>query len=86
MVALDLSILRKLFLQLFFAREWMRSRTLDNQEGWKEGSEERGGPKSCWADGVDPRAPSPGIMGYNKSAASQDYQVKHIWSPKSGVQ
>ena len=67
---------------LFSFREWMgkvdrmRSRTSDNQEGWKEGSEERGGSKASWADSVDPRAPSPGSVGqYSKSAAPQDYQV-----------
>ncbi|XP_047231919.1 protein PRRC2C isoform X3 [Girardinichthys multiradiatus] len=55
--------------------EWIRSRTSDNQEGWKEGSEERGGTKTSWADSGDPRAPSPGSVGqYNKPAASQDYQ------------
>lgn len=64
-------------------REWMgkveriRSRPSDNQEGWKEGSEDRGGSKTSWADTVDPRAPSPSNMGpYNKSAAPQDYQVQ----------
>ncbi|KAM6921826.1 LOW QUALITY PROTEIN: protein PRRC2C [Xenentodon cancila] len=55
--------------------ERMRSRTTDNQEGWKEGSEERGGGKTSWADSVDPRAPSPGSMGQYKSAAQQDYQT-----------
>lgn len=56
--------------------ERIRSRPPDGQEGWKEGSEDRGGSKTAWADG-DPRAPSPGSVGqYNKSAAPQDYQVK----------
>lgn len=56
--------------------ERIRSRPPDGQEGWKEGTEDRGGNKTSWADG-DPRAPSPGSMGqYNKSAAPQDYQVK----------
>ncbi|KAM9848726.1 protein PRRC2C [Aulostomus maculatus] len=61
--------------------EWMgkveriRSRPSDNQEGWKEGSEDRGGSKTSWADSVDPRAPSPGSMGqYSKTAGPQDYQ------------
>ncbi|XP_014914267.1 protein PRRC2C isoform X2 [Poecilia latipinna] len=55
--------------------EWMRARTSDNQEGWKEGPEDCGGSKTSWANSVDPRAPSPGSVGqYNKSAASQDYQ------------
>uniref|UniRef100_A0A1A8J888 Proline-rich coiled-coil 2C n=1 Tax=Nothobranchius kuhntae TaxID=321403 RepID=A0A1A8J888_NOTKU len=55
--------------------ECMRSRTSDNQEGWKDGSEEPVGSKSSWADGVDPRAPSPGSLGqYSKTAATQDYQ------------
>ncbi|KAM4575620.1 protein PRRC2C isoform 1-T1 [Fundulus diaphanus] len=55
--------------------EWMRSRASENQESWKEGSEERGGTKTSWADSVDPRAPSPGSVGqYSKSATSQDYQ------------
>lgn len=56
--------------------ERIRSRPSDSQEGWKEGSEDRGAGKTSWADAVDPRAPSPGSMGqYNKSAASQDHQV-----------
>lgn len=56
--------------------ERIRSRPPDGVEGWKEGTEERGGSKTSWADG-DPRAPSPGSMGqYNKTAAPQDYQVK----------
>lgn len=56
--------------------ERIRSRPPDNQEGWKDGSEDRGGSKA-WTDTVDPRAPSPGSMGqYSKSAAPQDYQVK----------
>lgn len=66
-------------------REWlgkvdrMRARPTDGQEGWKEGSEDRGGSKASWAESVDPRAPSPGSMGqYNKSAATQDFQVKHV--------
>ena len=60
--------------------ERLRSRTSDIQEGWKEGSEERGGGKTSWADSVDPRAPSPGSVGqYNKSAAPQDFQVKHVY-------
>ncbi|KAK2907636.1 protein PRRC2C isoform X2 [Channa argus] len=61
--------------------EWMgkveriRSRASDSQEGWKEGSEDRGVNKTSWADTVDPRAPSPGSMGpNNKSAALTDYQ------------
>ncbi|KAF7645558.1 hypothetical protein LDENG_00202380, partial [Lucifuga dentata] len=55
--------------------ERVRIRPSDTQEGWKEGSEDRGGSKTSWADGVDPRASSPGSMGqYNKSAAPQDYQ------------
>lgn len=54
----------------------VRSRPSDSQEGWKEGSEDRAGSKTSWADAVDPQAPSPGTMGqYNKSAAQQDYQV-----------
>lgn len=64
-------------------REWMgkvervRPRPSDSQEGWTEGSEDRGGNKTSWADSTDPRAPSPGSMGqYSKSAATQDYQVK----------
>lgn len=64
-------------------RDWMgkveriRSRPSDCQEGWKEGSEDRGASKTSWADTADPRAPSPGSMGqYNKSAAPQDYQVQ----------
>ncbi len=64
-------------------RDWMgkvdrmRSRPSEGQEGWKEGSEDRGGSKTSWADTVDPRSPSPGSMGqYNKSTAQQDYQVK----------
>lgn len=64
-------------------REWMgkvervRSRPSDAQEGWKEGSEDRGSSKTSWADAVDPRAPSPGSIGqYSKSAAPQDYQVR----------
>lgn len=64
--------------------ERMRSRTSDNQDGWKEGSEERGGGKTSWADSVDPRAPSPGSVGqYSKSVAPQDYQVNllHISQP-----
>lgn len=57
--------------------ERIRSRPTDSQEGWKEGSEDRGSSKTSWADTVDPRAPSPGSVGqYNKSAAPQDYQVK----------
>lgn len=57
--------------------ERIRPRPSDSQEGWKEGSEDRGGNKTLWADSVDPNAPSPGNMGqYNKSAAPQDYQVK----------
>ena len=57
--------------------ERIRPRPSDSQEGWKEGSEDRGGNKSSWADNVDPRAPSPGSMGqYSKSTAPQDYQVK----------
>lgn len=56
--------------------ERMRPRPPDGQEGWKEGSEDRGGNKASWADSADPRAPSPGSMGqYSKSAATQDYQV-----------
>ncbi|XP_028258879.1 protein PRRC2C isoform X2 [Parambassis ranga] len=52
--------------------ERMRAQTSEGQEGWKEGSEV-GGSKTSWADGVDPRAPSPGSMGqYSKSP--QDYQ------------
>ncbi|KAM7410300.1 hypothetical protein PAMA_001644 [Pampus argenteus] len=61
--------------------EWMgkveriRSRPPDSQEGWKEGSEDRGGSKTSWAESVDPRAPSPGSIGqYSKAAAPQDYQ------------
>ncbi|CAI5640031.1 unnamed protein product [Oreochromis niloticus] len=54
----------------------MRSRPSDSQEGWKEGSEDRGGSKASWTESVDPRAPSPGSMGqYNKSAATQDFQA-----------
>ncbi|XP_015253474.1 PREDICTED: protein PRRC2C isoform X1 [Cyprinodon variegatus] len=54
--------------------EWIRSRTSENQEGWKDGSEERGATKT-WADSVDPRAPSPGSVGqYSKLPASLDYQ------------
>lgn len=60
--------------------ERMRSRTSDGQEGWKEGSEDRGGSKTSWADGADPRAPSPGSIGqYNKSAAPQEFQVKQVY-------
>lgn len=56
----------------------MRSRTSENQEGWKDGSEERGATKT-WADSVDPRAPSPGSVGqYSKLPASLDYQVQHV--------
>lgn len=59
--------------------ERMRSRTSEGQEGWKEGSEEPGGGKASWADGVDPRAPSPGSGGqYSKSALSQEYLVKDV--------
>lgn len=67
-----------------FSREWMgkvermRPRPPDGQEVWKEGSEDLGGGKSSWADGVDHRASSPGSMGqYNKSAAPQDFQVEN---------
>lgn len=61
--------------------ERIRSRPPDSQEGWKEGSEDRGGNKTSWADSVDPRAPSPGNMGqYNKAAAPQDYQVKLVYN------
>lgn len=57
--------------------ERIRSRPSDSQEGWKEGSEDRGGNKTSWADSVDPSAPSSGSMTqYNKSTAPQDYQVK----------
>lgn len=66
-------------------REWLgkvdriRPRPPDGQEGWKEGSEDRGGIKASWAEGVDPRAPSPGSIGqFSKSAATQDFQVKHV--------
>lgn len=55
----------------------IRPRPSDSQEGWKDGSEERGASKTSWADSGDPRAPSPGSMGqYNKSAAPQDFQVR----------
>lgn len=72
-----------IFAMGFIFREWMgkveriRPRPPDSQEGWKEGSEDRGANKASWADSVDPRAPSPGSVGqYNKSAAPQDFQVK----------
>lgn len=56
--------------------ERMRSRNADSQESWKEG-EERSESKSSWADGGDPRGPSPGsVTQYiNKTAPSQEYQV-----------
>lgn len=64
--------------------ERMRSRPPDGQESWKEGSEDRGGNKTSWADSADPRAPSPGSMGqYNKSTAPQDYQVNLVCIPKA---
>nr|XP_061834231.1 protein PRRC2C isoform X1 [Nerophis lumbriciformis] len=61
--------------------EWMgkverrRPQPPDGQEAWKESSEEQGAVKTSRADSVDPRAPSPGIVGqYNKVSAPQDYQ------------
>lgn len=53
-----------------------RSRTSDGQEGWKEGSEDHAANKTSWADGADPRAPSPASMGQYKSAAQQELQVQ----------
>lgn len=67
---------------VFTFRDWMskveraRSRTSDNQEGWKEGSEDHVANKTSWADGADPRAPSPAGMGQYKSAAQQELQVQ----------
>lgn len=62
--------------------ERVRSRPSDSQEARKEGSEDRGCTKTSRADGVDPRAPSPGSMGqYNKSAAPLDHQVMHFTKP-----
>lgn len=56
--------------------ERARSRPAESQDGWKEGSEDRGAAKVSWAEASDPRAPSPGSAGqHNKSAAPQDYQV-----------
>lgn len=63
--------------------ERTRSRPSDSQDGWKEGSEDRGATKTSWADASDPRAPSPGSVGqHNKSAAPQDYQVHSYASYK----
>lgn len=63
-------------------REWvskvdhMRSCVPENQEAWKEGSEEHGSSKTAWADSVDSRMASTGIVTqYNKSLASKVYQV-----------
>lgn len=51
-------------------------RPTETQDGWKEGSEDRGAAKISWADASDPRALSPGSAGQNnKSAVPQDYQV-----------
>lgn len=59
--------------------ERIRSRPSDSQEGWKEGSEDRGGNKTSRADSVDPNASSSGgMVQYNKTAAPQDYQVKLV--------
>lgn len=56
--------------------ERIRSRPPDSQEGWKEGSEDRGGNKTSWVDSVDPNVSSSGGMAqYNKSTVPQDYQV-----------
>lgn len=53
-----------------------RPRPGEGQDGWKEGSEDRGAAKVSWADASDPRAPSPASAGqHNKSAPPQDYQV-----------
>lgn len=56
--------------------ERARSRTSDSQEGWKEGSEDHAANKASWADGADPRAPSPAGMGQYKSATQQEVQVQ----------
>ncbi|XP_024141802.1 protein PRRC2C [Oryzias melastigma] len=54
----------------------MRSCVPENQEAWKEGSEEHGSSKTAWADSVDSRMASTGIVTqYNKSLASKVYQV-----------
>lgn len=66
-------------------REWMgkveriRPRPSDVQEGWKEGSEERGGNIMSWAESADSNTSTSGSMAqYNKTAAPQDYQVQLV--------
>ena len=57
--------------------ERMRPRPSDGRAGVKEGSEDHVGTKGSRADGVGPRAPSPGKHGpYSKSTIPQDYKVR----------
>lgn len=55
--------------------ERARSRTSDNQEGWKEVSEDHVANKTSRAD----EAPSPTSMGQYKTAAQQELQVQGVY-------